>query len=130
MQFPQAIPEVPVSDLHRSNQYYATALGFQLDWCNDDEGIGGISQGDCRLFLADRRFRQDDDGVKPIVVWLNLNSREEVDQLHHRWRETGAKIVAAPEDKPWRLREFTAADPDGNRLRVFYDFTWESRQPQ
>ena len=23
------------------------------------------------------------------------------------------------------LREFTAADLDGNRIRVFYDFRWE-----
>ena len=26
------------------------------------------------------------------------------------------------------LHEFTAADPDGNLLRVFYDFAWETRQ--
>jgi hypothetical protein len=25
------------------------------------------------------------------------------------------------------LHEFTAADPDGNLLRVFYDFAWETR---
>jgi hypothetical protein len=30
--------------------------------------------------------------------------------------------VSEPEDKPWRLREFTTADLDGNRIRVFYDF--------
>jgi hypothetical protein len=30
-----------------------------------------------------------------------------------------AKIVA---DKPWKLREFIAADLDGNLIRVFYDF--------
>jgi hypothetical protein len=24
--------------------------------------------------------------------------------------------------KPWGLHEFTAADPDGNLFRVFYDF--------
>ena len=31
-------------------------------------------------------------------------------------------IVYEPEDKPWKLREFIAADLDGNLIRVFYDF--------
>jgi hypothetical protein len=46
-----------------------------------------------------------------------------VDQLHEQWKGTQATIVFAPEDKPWRLHEFTAADLDGNLLRVFYDFS-------
>lgn len=40
----------------------------------------------------------------------------------------GAKILAEPEDKPWRLREFRVADPDGNQLRVFYGFGWELQE--
>jgi len=46
----------------------------------------------------------------------------EVDQLFARWKAAHAKIVSEPEDKPWRLREFVAADVDGNLIRVFYDF--------
>ena len=32
-------------------------------------------------------------------------------------------IISAPESKPWKLHEFTAADLDGNVFRVFYDFS-------
>ena len=64
------------------------------------------------------------------MVWLNLYSKQEVDELYHRWQEAGAKILAGPEDKPWHLREFRVADLDGNQLRVFYDFGWELRQEQ
>jgi hypothetical protein len=32
-------------------------------------------------------------------------------------------MVSAPEEKPWKLHEFTATDLDGNLLRVFYDFS-------
>jgi len=128
MRFPPAIPEIPVSSIDPAARYYVDVLGFQLDWGDDQGGIAGISRDDCRMFLTNAPFRQDAGNVARIIVWLNLASKQEVDELYHRWREAGAKILAEPEDKPWHLREFTATDPDGNHLRVFYDFGWELRQ--
>lgn len=123
--FPQAVPEIPVSNVDQAAEYYVNVLGFSFDWGNDDDGIGGISQGDCRMFLTNAAFRALDGPKGPVIVWLNLSSKQEVDELFARWKETGAMIVAAAEDKPWNLREFRVADPDGNQLRVFYDFNWE-----
>jgi hypothetical protein len=51
-----------------------------------------------------------------------------VDSLFAQWKAAQAKIVSEPEDKPWKLREFMAADPDGNLIRVFYDFR-NDREP-
>jgi hypothetical protein len=45
--------------------------------------------------------------------------------VHEAWSKGGARIVAAPESKPWNLHEFTAADLDHNQSRVFYDFALE-----
>ena len=130
MHFPQAVPEIPVSNVEKAAEYYVNVLGFDFDWGNDEGGIGGISQGGCRMFLTNAPFRQYYGNVGTVVVWLNLASKQEVDELYHRWRDAGAKILAEPEDKPWRLREFRVADPDGNQLRVFYDFRWELPQEQ
>ena len=52
------------------------------------------------------------------MVWLNLDSKREIEELYHHWREAGAKILAEPEDEPWHLRGFRVADLDGNQLRV------------
>jgi len=126
--FPQAVPEIPVSNVEKAAEYYVNVLGFRFDWGDDAGGIGGISQGDCRMFLTNPPFRQNKLNNGTVMVWLNLNSKQEVDELYRRWRDAGAKILAEPEDKPWHLREFRVADLDDNQLRVFYDFSRELPQ--
>src|SRR5687767_3418724 len=121
--FPSAVPEIPVKDLARAAVYYEKCLGFTWDW--GVEEIGQVSRGGCRLFLTDDSFRGDRAKWSPAVIWLNLNSKAEVDELHETWSRSDARIVSKPESKPWNLHEFTAADLDGNQLRVFYDFAWE-----
>lgn len=122
-EFPGAVPELRVSDLARAAVYYEKCLGFHWDW--GVEGIGQVSRGLCRLFLTDNAFRGEDRTGQPVVIWLNLGSKAEVDALHATWRSRGAQIVSEPESKPWNLHEFTASDADGNLFRVFYDFAWE-----
>lgn len=128
--FPKAVPEIPVRDVEKAASYYVDALGFSFDWGDDQGGIGGISQGDCRMFLTNASFRAGYGTSGAVTIWLNLDSKREVDELYQRWSEAGAMILAKPEDKPWHLREFRVGDPDGNQLRVFYDFSWELRQDQ
>ena len=125
MTFPPAVPEIPVANIDKAAAYYVETLGFTLDWGGEDGGIAGISREHCRLFITNTAFRQEYGNTGPILFWLNLGSKAEVDELFAEWKAAGATIVAEPEDKPWNLREFTAADLDGNLIRVFYDFRWE-----
>ena len=121
-QFPSAVPEIPVSSIDKALSYYTKNLGFTLDWGDEAGGIAGISKGGSRIFLANAAFRSMHGNAGTVVIWFNVNSKEEVDELHKEWTKSQVKIVSPPEDKPWLLREFTAADPDGNHFRVFYDF--------
>jgi len=120
--FPAAVPEIPAADVDTSVAYYVDKLGFTHDWGGEDGGIAGISRGNCRLFITNRSFREPHGNVGPVLFWLNVESRPEVDDLFEHWKGAQATIVSPPEDKPWNLREFIAADPDGNLIRVFYDF--------
>lgn len=127
--FPAAVPEIPVKDVAASADYYQRNLGFTVDWGGEELGLAGISRGGCRMFLADEQYRRGYGNAGPVVTWLNLGSSAEVDELYRAWSAGGARLVSAPEPKPWGLHEFTAADLDGNLFRVFYDFATPEGRP-
>jgi uncharacterized glyoxalase superfamily protein PhnB len=122
MKLPAPVPEIPAANVDKAAAYYVDRLGFAFDWGDDEGGIAGISRGNCRLFLTNRSFRASHGNVGPVLFWLNLKNKAEVDKLFAEWKAAGVKIVSELEDKPWKLREFMAADLDGNLIRVFYDF--------
>ena len=127
-EFPGAVPEIPVKDVDKAVAYYESKLGFSVDWGGEEGGIAGVSKGHCRLFLTNGAFREQYGNSGPVLIWLNLNSKEEVNELYDLWSGSQAKIVSQPESKPWGLHEFTVADLDGNLFRVFYDFATPERE--
>jgi uncharacterized glyoxalase superfamily protein PhnB len=129
-EFPGAVPEIPVKDINAAAAYYQSNMGFTLDWGGEELGLAGISKGNCRIFLANQQYRAGYGNVGPTLTWLNLKSKEEVDELHRAWSASNVKLISAPESKPWGLHEFTVADLDGNLFRVFYDFITPERSKQ
>ena len=127
-EFPVPVPEIPVRNISAALAYYQTNLGFTLDWGDEELGLAGISKGNCRMFLANQQYRKAFGNVGPTLTWLNLESKEEVDDLYRVWSASNAKLISAPESKPWGLYEFAAADLDGNFFRVFYDFATPERE--
>ena len=122
-EFPPAVPEIPVSDMDQALDYYVGKLGFNIDWGGSEGGIAGISKGHCRMFLTDHHFRERHGNAAPVMIWLNLCSKHEVDELYEIWNDCAVRIISTPESKPWKLHEFTVSDLDGNLFRVFYDFS-------
>lgn len=56
-------------------------------------------------------------GSSEIV--FSCDTDEEVDAVHMRWAQNGIHILQAPETMDFG-RTFTAADPDGHRVRVYH----------
>lgn len=128
LDFPGAVPEIPVGDIDKAVAYYQSVLGFSIDWGGKEGGIAGISKGHCRLFLTNGALREQYRNAGPVLVWLNLHSKRRVNELYALWSARQAKIVSTPESKPWGLHEFTVADLDGNLFRIFYDFATTERE--
>lgn len=89
----------------------------------DGGGIGEISQDRSRIVLTDLTIRDYFKNGPPLVVWFNLDNKDEVDALHERRQAGGADIMHPRESKEWsRLHEFVARDLDGDFIRALYDF--------
>ena len=128
MKLPSPVPELPVSDIQAAGAFYKSKLGFSIDWIYENQ-IAGISKDSARIFI---RLRTDEEKKQAysVLIWLNMNSAAEVDELYEDWKSSGVQITDELETKPWNLREFTAADPDGNRFRVFHDLGAQVEHPK
>lgn len=113
------MPELPLSDVQAAGKSYAQRMGFSVDWTYEDS-FAGISRHNARVFLR-RRIPEEAKERYGVLIWMNMASSVEVDQLHAEWKEGGVQIAEELRTTPYNLREFTAQDPDGNRFRVFYD---------
>jgi predicted lactoylglutathione lyase len=127
LELPSAVPEIPVRDILEATAYYENNLGFTVDWGGEELGLAGISCGNCRMFLASSTYRTVRGNTGPVLIWLNLESKDEVDELFRLWSRSEAKLISEPESKPWGLHEFMAEDLDGNLFRVFHDFGTSQR---
>ena len=133
-------PILNVSDVAASIAWFA-ALGMPLQFAYGDEGpvsqealaagthagfasVGG--DGAC-VFLcegaqglrggSEPRFEGDDAcGAMWLSLWWPDGSQ--VDQVHAEAVQRGVKVLMAPRDEPWGVRECHLQHPDGHVLRV------------
>jgi uncharacterized glyoxalase superfamily protein PhnB len=108
----QAVPELPVADVERAQQYYRDVLGFEIGWLYPGKGIGSVSRGKSVIF-----FRRREPPFEPAIHWVFA---EDLEATYNELQASGANIVEPLELKPWGLRQFTIDDPDGNRFYVHH----------
>jgi predicted enzyme related to lactoylglutathione lyase len=107
------VPELPVADVERAQQYYRDILGFEIGWLYPGKEIGAVSRGDVAIF-----FRRREPPFEPAVHWVFA---EDVDATYNELKSSGANIVDPLEQKPWGSRQFTVDDLDGNRFYFHHD---------
>ena len=107
------VPELPVADVERAQQYYRDTLGFEIGWLYPGKEIGSVTRGEVAIF-----FRRREPPFEPAVNWMFA---EDVDATYDELKSSGANIVDPLEKKSWGLRQFTLEDPDKNRFYFHCD---------
>lgn len=108
-----------VKDPAASVSFYEMLLG--LEPVEQSPGFamfvmpGGFKLG---LWRASAVEPRTDATVGGAEIMFDCNTDAEVDVVHAEWAAKGAEILQSPTLKEFGYT-FTAADPDGHRLRVY-----------
>jgi catechol 2,3-dioxygenase-like lactoylglutathione lyase family enzyme len=103
-----------VPDLERNAAYFRDALGFRVEWA-DASDWRLLCRGDVRIMLG-----HCPDALSPAATgdhsYFGYMDVDDADAFYEEFVEKGALILDPPTDKPYGMREFTVATPDGHRL--------------
>ena len=120
--FTEITPIFNVANAAASLRYYTEVLGFDVAFAwGDDVGFAGtaaptfaeVRRGGASVMLA-----QGAQGGGQVWVYVDVHSAAALDALHADYAARGARIAAAPNDKPWNRREMLVEDLDGHTLRL------------
>ncbi len=101
------IPVLRATNLTATKAFYATMLGFQVDWGHaETDTTCQVSRDGQRIMLT-----QDQTLGSPGCVWIGL----ETDSLFDEFIGKGVEVIRGPENKPWAY-QLLIRDLDGNVL--------------
>jgi DNA-binding MarR family transcriptional regulator len=111
-QFRSFSPVFPVSDLRAALAHYAS-LGFATLGYEDGDEYGFANRDGTSLHLAAHHGHDVADHETSAYLYVR-----DADALYEEWTRPGIGGDTSPvEDTPYRLREGTHTDPDGNLIR-------------
>ncbi len=122
------VPELSVTNIHKSLAFYIGILGFAIDFQREDEGFAYISLGQAEIMLDEigqTRTWKTADFEYPLGRGINLFIEvKEVDSLTNKLRENEIPLFLELEEKWYRVndkesgcKQFIVQDPDGYLLR-------------
>ena len=101
-----------VKDVAASAAYYRDKLGFETAFeYGKPTYYVGLCSGGVQLHLVEAAHTPRQPGQGAVSIFV-----DDVDGLHADLQKRGAKILKAPANYDYGLRDFDVADLDGNML--------------
>jgi predicted enzyme related to lactoylglutathione lyase len=105
--FEKALPRLPVSDVPAGMTHYRDALGFGVNYVDNQVAVMDRDRVTVLLVLRTADYK----GVGSAYFYV-----ENADKLCAEMRASGANVQGDPVSFPWGLREFSVKDIEGNEL--------------
>jgi predicted enzyme related to lactoylglutathione lyase len=103
-------PELPVSNLKESVQYYEQKLGFRVAMEMPGGNYAIVERDDIAIHL----FHDDAQSPSPVAIHIFA---EGLETLHTELKNRGACISQGILRKPWGNRDFRVNDDSGNEIK-------------
>jgi uncharacterized glyoxalase superfamily protein PhnB len=110
--FTASAPVFAVQDVPRSVEHYRDVLGFRVEFTYGEPTVyAGVERDRLSLHLQGAGETRRAPGQSAVYVFVT-----DVDALYAELASRGARLVNAPKDYPYGMRDFDLVDLDGNQL--------------
>ena len=107
-----AAPVFVVHDVMRSVEHYRDVLGFHTEFLYGEPTFyAGVERGNVLIHLQAARQSRKQAGQAAMNVFVS-----DVDALYEELKARGARLMNAPKDYPYGMRDFNVLDLDGNEI--------------
>jgi catechol 2,3-dioxygenase-like lactoylglutathione lyase family enzyme len=104
-------PFLGTDDLPATLAFYQEKLGFDLAWeWGSPLEVAAVCRDQVEITLTCRSDARP-GGISRIYIGIDA-----IDDYHAQLQRTGVPISVAIGDRPYGMRDFSLADPDGNVL--------------
>jgi uncharacterized glyoxalase superfamily protein PhnB len=103
-------PEIPVSNLRGSIEYYEQKLGFRVVMETPGGDYAIVERDDIAIHL----FQDDARSHSPVGMHIFTH---QLDELHAELQRRGARLSQEIMRQPWGNRDFRVNDHSGNEIK-------------
>ncbi len=132
MKFNKLIPELSVSNLQKSIEFYINIIGFKVEYERKENNFAFISYQDSQIMLDQIKENEKWEVCKlqyPFGRGINFQIEvDNVEEIYNRLKSNEYKIAFDMEENWYREgnkllgnKEFLVQDPDGYLLRFCED---------
>jgi len=107
-------PVFVVRDVLKSVEHYRDVLGFAVEFVYGEPTFyAGVERGNVLIHLQAAHESRRQPGQQAMNVFVS-----DVDALYDELKARGARLLNTPTDYAYGMRDFNAADLDGNELCI------------